>query len=411
MQILFISQACDHEKANEIQFTQTKQQINAAPKFFLLLIQGIAQLPNTHVTSISMLPVSPKTNSKKHWEAEVKKASAQMTFVYPELHNAGISRYIHQRSEVLKQTKLWLEENAHESEKAIIVDPIIAHVTIPIRRYAQKHRCKVIDVLTDVPSVWMTMGKYQKAKIKKILLEIYNGISTRDIARYDGHVFLTHQMNDVVNPKKRPYIVVEGCTDITLQTEKNTLEKKTHPRIVMYAGGIHAVFGIEKLVKAFILSDIPNTELHIYGTGSYVDELKKIMSEHEEVKYMGVVSQAGIIKLEMQATLMVNPRPITDEYTKYSFPSKTLEYMSSGTPMLSTVLPGIPKEYEEYLYWLQETSVEEIKNTLCEVLSKSDEELHSFGEKAKKFALEKKSNVAQGQRIRKFIISDMEKTL
>ena len=37
---------------------------------------------------------------------------------------------------------------------------------------------------------------------------------------------------------------------------------------------------------------------------------------------MGVVGVETIKKAESEAYLLINPRPVNEEYTKYSFPSK-----------------------------------------------------------------------------------------
>ena len=57
---------------------------------------------------------------------------------------------------------------------------------------------------------------------------------------------------------------------------------------------------------------------------------------------MGCVTNDEIVRLQCEATLLVNPRPSDKEFCKYSFPSKTIEYMASGTPVLMTKLPGVP---------------------------------------------------------------------
>ena len=45
---------------------------------------------------------------------------------------------------------------------------------------------------------------------------------------------------------------------------------------------------------------------------------------------------------------------------KYSFPSKNMEYMVSGTPVLTTRLPGMPMEYYPYVYFIEEESADGI---------------------------------------------------
>ena len=43
-----------------------------------------------------------------------------------------------------------------------------------------------------------------------------------------------------------------------------------------------------------------------------------------------------------QSLWPVNPRQNNEEFTKYSFPSKTMEYLASGVPVVAYKLDGIP---------------------------------------------------------------------
>ena len=76
----------------------------------------------------------------------------------------------------------------------------------------------------------------------------------------------------------------------------------------------------------------------------------------------------------------------------------------SGTPLLSTRLLGIPKDYYEFVYWIDDESKEGIKNILKSILKKSKEELYLFGNQAKEFAVINKSNIVQGRRIVEFLM-------
>ena len=76
-----------------------------------------------------------------------------------------------------------------------------------------------------------------------------------------------------------------------------------------------------------------------------------------------------------------------------------MEYMASGTPVLTTVLPGMPKEYHPYVYLLEEETADGIAERLTEVLSNSDEALFQKGKEARSFVLEQKNNVIQARKI------------
>ena len=115
--------------------------------------------------------------------------------------------------------------------------------------------------------------------------------------------------------------------------------------------------------------------------------------------YMGVVPNPEVVEAELDASLLVNPRPTHEEFTKYSFPSKNIEYMASGTPLLTTKLPGMPKEYYPYVFLIEEETTEGYSKALSEALSKTDEDLFEWGAKAKGFVLDNKNSCEQARRV------------
>ena len=101
----------------------------------------------------------------------------------------------------------------------------------------------------------------------------------------------------------------------------------------------------------------------------------------------------------MEATLLVNPRPSNEKYVRYSFPSKTMEYMSTGTPVLMTKLPCLPEEYLPYLFFIRDETLQGIAQALRETLRLSDEALFQQGCAARRFVLEQRSNVMQAAKV------------
>ena len=172
---------------------------------------------------------------------------------------------------------------------------------------------------------------------------------------------------------------------------------------MVYAGGLHEKFGAVKLVKAFQKTTLPNTELHLYGGGQAVSFLNEVAKQEPRIQYKGVLPVSEIVGVERRATLLVNPRPSDEEFTKYSFPSKTLEYMVSGTPLLTTKLPGIPEEYFDYLYTFPEETTEAMAKQLQKILDQETQELQLMGQRAKEFVLTKKNNLLQGKKITTFL--------
>ena len=97
--------------------------------------------------------------------------------------------------------------------------------------------------------------------------------------------------------------------------------------------------------------------------------------------------------------LLVNPRTPEGDFTKYSFPSKNMEYLASGVPALLYRLPGIPDEYYEYCFSLSETGVEALRDMLENIISRTEDELEQMGRKARQFILNDKNPQKQVEKI------------
>jgi glycosyltransferase involved in cell wall biosynthesis len=76
-----------------------------------------------------------------------------------------------------------------------------------------------------------------------------------------------------------------------------------------------------------------------------------------------------------------------------------MEYLASGTPTIMCHLPAIPEEYDDYLYYITDESVEGIRQILLEVCEKPQQILDEFGNKASTFIRDEKNAVAQAQKI------------
>jgi hypothetical protein len=84
-----------------------------------------------------------------------------------------------------------------------------------------------------------------------------------------------------------------------------------------------------------------------------------------------------------------------------------MEYMMSGTPVLTCSLPGMPGEYLDYVYIAQDESADGFAKALAEVLGKSSQELHEQGKKAKDFVSREKTNIKQAEKIAQFIKANL----
>lgn len=396
MRFIFASTTCSEKTYKEVFNSRTRQMIDPMQKFFLQIMRGIAADPDNSVESISVKPVSHSCYNGKRVEYSVDNEKG-ISFKYIAFKNGRVSRFISTYFSVYNKTRDLLKGH---NQTVVITDPLNPYISMPARRATKKMGVKTIAIITDLPLFASKMKQRKENIFKRILRNAFEGVSNSEAKKYDAYVFLTDSMNEVVNTRNKPFIVVEGTAVSPDISDKPC--KKNDKRVFVYAGGVYEKYGVKRLVDAFCSAQLENTLLHIYGDGTYVNELKSVCKSTSSVQYCGCVLNTDLQAIEASADLLINPRFSDEEYTKYSFPSKTLEYLSTGTAVLSTKLKGIPKEYEPYLFWFADESLNGMIKKLREINNMSDSDLQEKGRAGQKFVLDKKNNIVQGRKITEF---------
>lgn len=256
-----------------------------------------------------------------------------------------------------------------------------------------------VGIMTDMPGLMVSRSK---KSTKRNYISMNTQINKSFLVHFTHYVFLTEKMNEAINVNRRPYIVMEGLVDADMPVPN--ADMKENKRIVLYAGGLHERYGLKMLVEGFIAANVENAELWLYGDGPFADELPEYMQRDSRIHYFGIRPNYEIVEAEHHATLLVNPRPTHEEFTLYSFPSKNMEYMVSGTPVLTTKLPGMPTEYYPYVYLFdQGETTEGYASVLHKVLSLPASELQTKGENAYKWVLDHKNHIKQTKRIMQLV--------
>jgi glycosyltransferase involved in cell wall biosynthesis len=243
---------------------------------------------------------------------------------------------------------------------------------------------KICLVVPDLPEF---MGD-DKNVFLKCLKNIEKRLLNKYLKEVDCFVVLSDYMYQPLEINNRPWVRVEGVFN---ESKNNIVVEKESFKTILYTGTLAKRYGILNLLEAFSLIKNENYRLWICGDGDAKEELEAIAKKDFRIKNFGQISREKAIELQMKATVLVNPRISEGEFTKYSFPSKTMEYLASGTPCILYRLQGIPEEYFDYCYVSEEETSLGLYETIVSVCEKNQEELKDFGERAKKFIIENKT--------------------
>ncbi|MBG9750881.1 glycosyltransferase [Bacillus thuringiensis] len=296
-------------------------------------------------------------------------------------------------------TLKWGLKNFKDKEKVILTPFNYTPLSLGIYIASKLLRIKRVNIFTDLSSDIMNNNRQKEMHwIKKNVLSTYKRLVDYIEQNYDGYVLFTEPMNKRVNLSGKPYIVLEGIFNNDLD-----LSPLPKSKAIMYAGTLAFEYGVKNILDAFEQIEDNELELWLFGDGDMREYIENLAIKDKRVKYFGFKSRAEVFEYEKRATLLVNARNPVDQYTMYSFPSKTFEYMVSGTPFLTTRLKGIPQEYDKYIYSINDSDINLIKKEIETILLIPDEEINKLTQDARVFILENKNSKVQGKKVLDFL--------
>lgn len=383
MKIVYVSTLVSQKKLDYIISNAKIKPLQSIQKFSRLMCEGFT-LNDCSVDVISSVPMSRKIMKKVFW-FEKRETEGKINYKYIPFMNF---RFVRQFMLAFNLIFILFRYLFDKEEKVFVCDILNTTISSLTLLFSKIFRIPCISIVTDLPRD--INSKSLSSKINQFFE-----------SKYDGYIFLTEPMNEVINKKDKPYIVVECIVD---NVKDDSEYKKKDKYTLLYAGGLYEAYGIKNLIDAVLLIDDIDVSLDLYGFGDMEDYIKSL--NNKNIKYYGVKPNKDIVISEKCATLLVNPRFSAGDYTKYSFPSKIMEYMLSGTPVLTTKLSGIPLEYHNYLYFIDDESVLGMKKAIQNVLSIKPDILSKKGCEAQQFVLVNKNKVVQAKKIKEFIGSN-----
>ena len=379
MDILYLSSLCTIKTYETMFQKYGSTSSHTSQKFHRLMVNGLVE-NGCHVDTLTqrIVPIKGGDTLSRKQEAE-----ASVLFTYLPCKKGNICNRLNTLVSSYREIIRWHKKYP---KGIVICDIILGEMSLAVWAAKRLHGIRTCAVVTDVPSI---RAGETRTGIRAVPYKIKNTA----IFAYDCYIFLTEQMNTVLNPNGRPYVVIEGIVDQSVLDKPNNLEGKYPEKVCIMAGLLEKYYGADDLLDAFSKVGCPDARLRFYGNGKSVQRIIEAAKKDNRIEYCGELTYQQIVLEEKKATLMINPRPAAGEWTAYSFPSKNMEYMASGTPMLAYRLPCIPDEYLPHFYYPEnkETFGEKLK----EVLSQDKTLLHTKGIEAQQWIVENKNEKNQ----------------
>ena len=373
----------------------------AANKFQWGIVNGLDGIESVHFKIVNSLYIG--SYPKRYKELKIP------SFQFSHSNNAkdinvgftnftflkNFSRY----TGIKKQVDEWAKEK-EENQKILLAyamtSPFVEILNYVKQKYPDIVCCLVVPDLPEFMNASSMENKFYK-NAKKVQIKHFKRI----LKKVDCYVFLTEFMKEWFDWNVK-YTVVEGISSKTRKDLDKPDKIRKKRKAILYAGMIEEKYGVADLVKAFMQIHDDEWTLELFGNGSSVNKIKELAKEDPRVHLRGMVPNVKVLQEQKEAELLVNPRNDTQSFTKYSFPSKVIEYMGSGTPMIGYKLSGMPDEYKEYFYCVDNTE-NGLYDTLKMAMELSTTERKEMGYRAQEFVVTKKTAVVQCEKIVKML--------
>ena len=143
-------------------------------------------------------------------------------------------------------------------------------------------------------------------------------------------------------------------------------------RKVAYTGTFIYYNGIKELLEAFVLLG-EKFELHMYGYGPLESLVKAYAEKESNIFFHGRFSPHETQNILREYDLLVNPRILDPKIENFTFPSKIIDYIIAGKNIVSSRFKTLPKEYNDFLYLIEEVNSKQLSKAIEAVFMDSRE--------------------------------------
>lgn len=370
VEILFLGGVFAPENEAEV-LTHTKKGVEfSANQMQIKIISALRELVPTHVLSAPFIGHYP---NQSDWAYFRGFSEVQTLCEYVSFNNLWGYRNISRTAALIRKMQPFLERK--DSRKLIVVfcthDPFLAAAAHAKRKDPDIRICLIAPDLPQYMNLEANRSWFYDFCKQFDIRAIQNHIRT-----VDASIVLTEDIAASLQLNDRPYAVVEGIVD-RLPEITPTERAADGTMNIVYAGKLYERFGVRTLVEAFRAIQDPRCRLILCGNGDAVAFIRDAAHSDPRIQYAGQVSPREVQAYLRRAAVLVNPRPNNEAYTRFSFPSKDIEYLLQGKPVVAFMLDGMPACYRDFLYEIQPTNdpVKALKTALEDAMFAPQEEI------------------------------------
>ena len=380
MEILYVGYALENES-----YYNNKAASLAAGRFEKGLLSGFKNgQSNIEVVTSEPNSYYPKAKffiTKKKLNISNDIVSTRLFYI-----NVPIIKHLTLGVSLLVECLRWMYKK--RNSKRVIISYNMDTPILQVLLFVQKIGIKYVPIICDLP--FYEEVEHSRKGIRQHLSSLAHKSQFKNISMPAGLIILNENVKKDFSIIKT--ILIEGGVseqDIKEKVEKTEQNDKF---ILFYSGSIDIFHGSDKILSIAKRLDPHRFTFIVCGRGEeWAEIFEQNTTETSVLQYKGVVSNEELATLQSNADLLLIPHPTSLKQLRYQFPSKMMDYMLTGVPVLTTPLPGLPDEYRKYVYY---TNTDNEKDLFQEILNISQidfDKRNEKGLKARDFVINEKN--------------------
>ena len=353
MNILVFSSAM---RENDFSLYQEEAKIKPNPSnqnFYHKLIKTLAI--NNTVSVVSHRPLVKGMFKRGYLESDTK-IDGNIKFYYTNNRSDKLFKLFKEKQSIENAARQAIEDFLSH-DFIIVTDTLRLNLLKAAKKIAKLYDVKIVGMLTDNPYNLSNGPVY----VKQYLVQQASDL--------DGYLSLTNGLVQIYNENARSY-VFEG-----LVSEENEGKKDPIFNYFYFGGSLYERYGVKTLVDAFHNSNI-KAKLVLAGSGPLDSYIEQLANDDYRILYLNQLSKEKNIAYMRNSIANINPRPLDLKMDNESVPSKLLEYLSIGTPVISTKFPKLYSTFKDDVHWIDGNTVDAMKIALESYdISKQEEHL------------------------------------
>lgn len=178
---------------------------------------------------------------------------------------------------------------------------------------------------------------------------------------------------------------------------------------VVFAGQLSELNGVTLLLDALRLIENPDLRVTILGGGEFAHDVRKAVAKDSRLCYRGRVSHDEVLETYAEADLLVNLRRTHYRTHRYVFPSKVVECLSTGRPLLTTSTGHVDSEFGDFVFKLVSETPEALAQALTDLMAMAPEQRHAPARRARDYVLANKTWEAQCRKLEAYLDAEVFK--